>query len=67
MVTDPDWNAIAPHADWLIDNAYAYSCVVSTGYGVEDLIDVLADWSWSGAPEARPAWLPDAPTSDDTE
>jgi hypothetical protein len=67
MVTDPNWNVIAPHANWLIENGYGYSCVDFTGYGVKNLIHVLADWSWSGLPEARPAWLPDEPTSDDTE
>lgn len=43
----------------LIALGYAYSVFDATGQAssVEDLVEVLSDWSWCGAEHDRPGWL----------
>lgn len=57
-----DYDAIEPHGEALRAAGYTASSFRPPAAGIQlsrqDLIELLADWTWTGAPERRPAWLP---------
>jgi hypothetical protein len=61
MVADDRWAIIEPFSKILIDCGYGFS-VVNIGpkaeYKCDPMIDMLADWTWSGDPHLKPSWLP---------
>jgi hypothetical protein len=54
--------------DTLVAMGYGVSCL--RHHGDDDKVDldaakeILADWTWSGPPDQRPAWLADPPPDD---
>lgn len=61
MVVDADWSVIAPFAKRLLECGYGYSANIgasSEKYKCGDMIEILADWGWSGPADERPLWLP---------
>jgi hypothetical protein len=61
MVVDAGRDAIIPHTKTLVADGYGYSCMVGGSpeeYDRGEMMEILADWSWSGDAALRPAWLP---------
>ena len=59
MVVDADFSILAPHTDALLQNDFGFStCGTEEQYDRADMIEVLADWGWSGSFDKRPDWLP---------
>lgn len=60
-----DYEAILPHRTALTAQGYTASSFKPPAPGVhlspEDIIELLADWTWTGALDRRPAWLPAEP------
>ena len=62
MIVDPHWNVLEPYAKVLEVHGYGFSAI-EIDLDHEGLIEVLADWGWSG-PGPVPAWLPEANDQD---
>lgn len=64
MVIPTRWLQIADVQDELWKAGYGFSVMSDPrkgqAYVRENVIDVLADWGWNGAPELRPSWLADS-------
>lgn len=61
MVVAADFALIRPHAQKLLDAGYGYSSNIGhspESYQREAMIEILADWGWTGARDRRPSWLP---------
>jgi hypothetical protein len=61
MVVDAKFGIIRPHTKELRELGYGFSSNIGHSpnlYRREDMIEVLADWGWSGAAEQKPGWLP---------
>ncbi len=63
MLLVEDFNQIALNADDLIAAGYGVSVLngvdVDEPYDRDVIIEVLADWGWSGDKEKKPIWLKD--------
>jgi hypothetical protein len=64
MVLVTDYKIIRPYRDTLPEAGYGFSVLsdpTSTEIEIppqlDDIIDVLRDWGWAGAPENEPTWL----------
>ena len=61
MIIVTDYAVVEPHEWALIQEGYGFSSFPPPVNGIslstEDAIDFLRDWSWSGPPDAMPAWL----------
>jgi hypothetical protein len=61
MVVSANFAVLSPHADRLIEDGYGYSSNLGRApqdYKRDSMIEVLADWKWSGDPAKKPDWLP---------
>lgn len=61
MVVDPDYRILEPHTQVLVAEGYGYSAISSVSAHLHEranMIDVFADWGWTGKADARPVWLP---------
>jgi hypothetical protein len=59
MVVDAAYSILEPHTTALIENGFGFSaCGTPESYDRDDMIEVLADWEWSGPPDLKPGWLP---------
>jgi hypothetical protein len=62
MLVGADYAIIKPHAGRLLDSGYGYCAVLGGGtantYERDSMIEVFADWGWSGPSDRRPTWLP---------
>ena len=61
MLIHTRWAQLEDVKDELVRAGFGYAVMSDPReggtYRREVMIDVLADWGWSGAPERRPAWL----------
>jgi len=63
MVLVTDDNIVWPHREALLEAGYGFSVLSEPRTSIEipreldDVIDVLRDWGWAGAPENEPTWL----------
>src|SRR5262249_16232963 len=54
-------STLRPYYDVLRELGYGFSSKVGHSpdqYRRNEMIEVLADWGWSGPTEAKPSWLP---------
>jgi len=61
MVVDAKFAIIRPHAKELRELGYGFSSNIGHSpdlYRRDDMIEVLADWGWSGPTDQKPHWLP---------
>lgn len=52
--------AVAPHGDALFDEGYGISVLhepEEVKYDRDSFVRMLSDWSWTGPPNERPAWI----------
>ncbi|MDR7115876.1 hypothetical protein [Caulobacter sp. BE254] len=60
-----DYEAIRSHREAILAAGFAYSVFDVGAEGAyrsrEDILDLLRDWTWTGAPEDRPVWLDKTP------
>jgi hypothetical protein len=68
MLLTTDYEQLKPFAATLVDAGYGYSVLsepaVGEAYSREGIIEVLADWGWSGPAHERPGWLVNPPAAD---
>lgn len=60
MVVDADYSIISPHISALKEQGFGYSGNLGGApdtYDRAGMIEVLADWGWSGPSNQKPAWL----------
>jgi len=52
---------VSRHGSRLIELGYGYSVMdaprANESYERDDFVEMLADWGWTGRPQARPTWL----------
>jgi hypothetical protein len=61
MVVDADFALIRPHTRALVEADYGYCANLGGSpdrYDRDAMIEVLADWEWTGDPAKKPSWLP---------
>jgi hypothetical protein len=64
LVTDDE--LVWPHRASIVEAGYGFSVLTDPGPNAEslpvlaDVMDVLRDWGWAGAPEDEPAWMRDS-------
>lgn len=60
MLVDANFALIQPYAKILVEDGYGYSSNFGhspESYDRHKMIEILADWGWSGPSKDRPAWL----------
>jgi hypothetical protein len=60
MVVNADYSVISPYTEALKEDGFGYCGNLSVplaSYDRDSLIEVLADWGWSGPLDKRPPWL----------
>lgn len=60
MVVDADYSIISPHIPALKEQGFGYCGNLGGApdtYDRAGMIEVLADWGWSGPSDKKPIWL----------
>ncbi|HYK81203.1 MAG TPA: hypothetical protein VEU95_16335 [Micropepsaceae bacterium] len=60
MVVNASYGMIAPYAKKLVEDGYGFSSNFGESpesYDRDSMIEILADWGWSGDPAKKPNWL----------
>jgi hypothetical protein len=57
MLIHSEYAALEPYKDRILEAGYGYSIFAPREYNRAGMIEVLEDWSWSGAADKKPVWL----------